>query len=182
MGIPKFGAWWLKSFPTSKIVKSKFDILCIDANAMLHQIAQYVYAYHEKSTEQDKEKVISNSFDKNIKLFTYNVINSINEKCKLIFPSTHVVFEGFKELKKDINEDEKTCPILTYASSKAINEEDIKKRVKNYIILRLASVSSFGFKLIVSVVSLLTFNELSFSSYDIFILSRFLFCISINND
>lgn len=77
MGIPKFGAWWLKSFPTSKIVKSKFDILCIDANAMLHQIAQYVYAYHEKSTEQDKEKVISNSFDKNIKLFTYNVINSI---------------------------------------------------------------------------------------------------------
>jgi len=77
MGIPKFGAWWLKSFPISKIEKSKFDILCIDANAMLHQIAQYVYAYHSKATQEDKEKVISNSFEKNIKIFTYNVINSI---------------------------------------------------------------------------------------------------------
>ena len=64
---------------------------------------------------------------------TNNVIDSINEKCKLIFPSTHVVFEGFKELKKDITENEKTCPILAYASSKVINEEDIKKKVKNYI-------------------------------------------------
>lgn len=77
MGIPKFGAWWLKTFPISKIDKSKVDILCIDANAMLHQIAQYVYAYHEKASLQDKEKVLSNSFDKNIKLFTYNVINNI---------------------------------------------------------------------------------------------------------
>lgn len=77
MGIPKFGAWWLKSFPISKIEKSKFDILCIDANAMLHQIAQYVFAYHSKASNEDKEKVVSNSFDKNMKLFTYQVINSI---------------------------------------------------------------------------------------------------------
>lgn len=75
---------------------------------------------------------------------TNNVIDAINEKCKLIFPSTHVVFEGFKELKKDISENEKTCPVLAYASSKVINEEDIKKRVKNYIILRLASVYGYS--------------------------------------
>ena len=46
---------------------------------------------------------------------TNNIIDSINEKCKLIFPSTHVVFEGFKELKKDINETENVCPVLAYA-------------------------------------------------------------------
>ena len=73
-----------------------------------------------------------------------SIIDSINERCKLIFPSTHVVFEGFKELKEDINENEKTCPILAYAYSKVINEEDIKKRVKNFIILRLASVYGYS--------------------------------------
>jgi nucleoside-diphosphate-sugar epimerase/SAM-dependent methyltransferase/dTDP-4-dehydrorhamnose 3,5-epimerase-like enzyme len=75
---------------------------------------------------------------------TNNVINAINKKCKLIFPSTHVVFEGLKEQKKDITENEKTCPVLAYASSKVINEEDIKKKVKNYIILRLASVYGYS--------------------------------------
>ena len=31
---------------------------------------------------------------------TSNVLNSINNKCKLIFPSTHVIFEGLKKTKK----------------------------------------------------------------------------------
>ena len=75
---------------------------------------------------------------------TNNVINAINENCKLIFPSTHVVFEGFKVLKKDISENEQTCPVLAYASSKVQNEEDIKKRVKKFIILRLASVYGYS--------------------------------------
>jgi nucleoside-diphosphate-sugar epimerase/quercetin dioxygenase-like cupin family protein len=75
---------------------------------------------------------------------TNNIIDSINERCKLIFPSTHVVFEGLQQLKKDVTENEKTCPILAYASSKVINEEEIKKRVKNYIILRLASVYGYS--------------------------------------
>ena len=75
---------------------------------------------------------------------TNNVIDSINDSCKLIFPSTHVVFEGFKELKKDITEDEKTCPILAYAAGKVANEDEIKKRVKNFIILRLASVYGYS--------------------------------------
>ena len=75
---------------------------------------------------------------------TNNIIDSINDRCKLIFPSTHVVFEGFQELKKDITEDEKTCPVLAYAASKVANENEIKKRVKNFIILRLASVYGYS--------------------------------------
>lgn len=75
---------------------------------------------------------------------TNNIIDSINDRCKLIFPSTHVVFEGFQELKKDITEDEKTCPVLAYAASKVANEDEIKKRVKNFIILRLASVYGYS--------------------------------------
>lgn len=75
---------------------------------------------------------------------TNNVINSIHEDCKLIFPSTHVVYEGLQQLKKDIDEDEPVFPLLAYASSKAINEQDIKNKVKNFVILRLASVYGYS--------------------------------------
>ena len=68
--------------------------------------------------------------DENIKKIaiegTNNILNSIPQKCKIIFPSTHVIFEGLKETKKDITENEKPCPILVYSSSKVQNEEDIK--------------------------------------------------------
>jgi len=92
MGIPKFGAWWLKSFPLSKFDKRKVDILCIDGNALLHQVAQYVFAYHSKATNEDKERVLSNSFDKNIKIFTYNVINTITKYSDEVNPETVLFF------------------------------------------------------------------------------------------
>ena len=31
---------------------------------------------------------------------TQNILNAISEKCKIIFPSTHVVFEGLSDVKK----------------------------------------------------------------------------------
>ena len=75
---------------------------------------------------------------------TNNVINSISKKCKLIFPSTHVVFEGLKKAKKNIKEGEKTKPILMYAKSKNQNEVDIKKSHENHVILRLGSVYGYS--------------------------------------
>ena len=71
---------------------------------------------------------------------TQNILDSINNKCKIIFPSTHVVYEGINEVKKDIKENEITKPVLSYSTSKAINEEQLKKSGKNYVILRLGSV------------------------------------------
>ena len=52
---------------------------------------------------------------------TQIILDNISEKCKIIFPSTHVVFEGINEVRKDISEDETTRPVLSYAKSKAIN-------------------------------------------------------------
>ena len=46
---------------------------------------------------------------------TKNVIKYANKNAKIIFPSTHVVYEGFNETKTDIPESEPTCPVLTYA-------------------------------------------------------------------
>ena len=61
---------------------------------------------------------------------TQNILDVISDKCKIIFPSTHVIFEGLKETKKNIKEEEKPCPILAYSSSKVQNEEDIKNSGK----------------------------------------------------
>ena len=45
---------------------------------------------------------------------TQNIIDAVSKKCKIILPSSHVVFEGIKDIKKNIKEDEKTFPILSY--------------------------------------------------------------------
>ncbi len=75
---------------------------------------------------------------------TQNILDAISDECKIIFPSTHVVYEGIDSVKTDINEDEATNPVLSYSSSKAINEDQLKKSGKNYIILRLGSVYGYS--------------------------------------
>jgi len=75
---------------------------------------------------------------------TQNVLDCISKKCKIILPSTHVVYEGIEKVKNNILEDETTKPILSYASSKAVNEEQLKNSGKNYIILRLGSVYGYS--------------------------------------
>jgi len=92
----------------------------------------------ESSSEKDK-KIISVGENG-----TNNILKSINDKCKIIFPSTHVVYEGIDKVKNDIKENEETKPVLSYSSSKAINEEQLKKSGKNYVILRLGSVYGYS--------------------------------------
>ncbi len=75
---------------------------------------------------------------------TQNILDSVSDKCKIIFPSTHVVYEGVSEVKTDIKEDEEVKPVLSYASSKAKNEDQLKKSGKNFIILRLGSVYGYS--------------------------------------
>ena len=82
--------------------------------------------------------------DDNIKLVgengTQNILEAISNKCKIIFPSTHVIYEGISEVKKEIKEEEQSKPVLSYSLSKAVNEKQLKDSGKNYIILRLGSV------------------------------------------
>ena len=75
---------------------------------------------------------------------TQNIIDVISDKCKIIMPSTHVVYEGIDKVKKDILEDEKTCPVLSYGKSKDFNEKQLKESGKNFIILRLGSVYGYS--------------------------------------
>ena len=75
---------------------------------------------------------------------TKNVIKYANKNARIIFPSTHVVYEGFKETKTDIPESEPTCPVLTYAKGKAQSEKDLDNSNLNYVVLRLASVYGYS--------------------------------------
>jgi nucleoside-diphosphate-sugar epimerase len=52
---------------------------------------------------------------------TANVLLSMNEEATIVFPSTHVVFEGLKEQKDNIDENEETSTFLSYSSSKVEN-------------------------------------------------------------
>jgi len=72
------------------------------------------------------------------------VLSETPDKCKIIFPSTHVVFEGKDSLVENIKEDYEKFPTLSYAIGKDKNEEQIKKSGKNYIILRLGSVYGYS--------------------------------------
>ena len=53
---------------------------------------------------------------------TQNILDTISDKCKIIFPSTHVVYEGIDEVKTEILEEENTKQVLSYALSKDYNE------------------------------------------------------------
>ncbi len=75
---------------------------------------------------------------------TQNVLDSISDQCKIIFPSTHVVYEGIDKVTKNIEENEPTKPVLSYSTSKAVNEDQLKKSGKNYVILRLGSVYGYS--------------------------------------
>ena len=111
-----------------------------DADVVHHLagITNVAYVKTESNTELD------NNIRKIAIEGTNNVLNSISPNCKIVFPSTHVIYEGLQETKKNIKENEKPCPILAYSSSKVKNEEDIKNSKNNFVILRLGSVYGFS--------------------------------------
>ena len=75
---------------------------------------------------------------------TQNILDSISDTCKIIMPSSHVVYEGIEKVKNDIGENEETSPVLSYGKSKDFNEKQLKNSGKNYIILRLGSVYGYS--------------------------------------
>ena len=95
-------------------------------------------------TSKESDKNVNNKINQVASEGTKNIINAIPNSCKIIFPSTHVVFEGIESSKKEISEDEATSPLLTYALGKVNNEEQIKNSGKKYVILRLGTVYGYS--------------------------------------
>jgi len=132
---------WNMEFIQGDILdKQLINKFCKDAD-VVHHLAGITAVPRTKSEASSiKDKEIKEVGE----IGTKNILEAVNNKCKIIFPSTHVVYEGINGVKKDINEDEETKPLLSYSSSKAINEKQLKDSGKNYVILRLGSVYGYS--------------------------------------
>jgi len=132
--------WNIKFYQGGILDKHFLNKHLKDADVVHHLAGITDVAYVKKESNSNQ--------DENIKKIaiegTNNVLNIISEKCKIIFPSTHVIYEGLKETRQNIKENENPLPILAYSSSKVKNEEDIKKSNRNYVILRLGSVYGYS--------------------------------------
>lgn len=132
---------WNIDFIQGSILEKNFvNQVLKDADVVHHLAGITDVAYLKDDIDPIRDKKI---YDVGV-IGTQNVINAISKNCKLIFPSTHVVFEGLKEVRKDLIETDLTYPELTYSKGKVQNELDIIKKCKNYIILRLASVYGYS--------------------------------------
>ncbi len=113
---------------------------CHDAD-IVHHLAGITDVPRVKSEANDKKE---QKIKKVAEEGTQNILDAINDNCKIIMPSTHVVYEGINEVRKDILEDEETFPVLAYGKSKDYNEKQLKDSGKNFIIIRLGSVYGYS--------------------------------------
>ena len=132
---------WNINFVQGDILdKDLINKFCNEAD-IVHHLAGITKVPKVKSETNDLQ-------DQQIKLVaeqgTQNILDAIPDSCKIIMPSTHVVYEGINEVKKDILEHEETFPVLSYAKSKDYNEKQLKTSGKNYVILRLGSVYGYS--------------------------------------
>tara|TARA_B100000586_G_scaffold263545_1_gene233016 strand:- start:2855 stop:5398 length:2544 start_codon:yes stop_codon:yes gene_type:complete len=121
-----------------------------DLESVKHHLREADVVHHLAGITDVSRIKEESSSDKDLKMkevaekSTSIVLSETSKNCKIIFPSTHVVFEGKKDLIKDIEEDYEKFPVLAYSTSKDLNEKQITESGKNYIILRLASVYGYS--------------------------------------
>jgi len=139
-GVNQLINWNIEFYQGHILDKNFLKKILYDADIVHHLAGITDVARVKKKTDSKQdEKIKKTAIDG-----TNNILNSIPQKCKIIFPSTHVIFEGLNVSKKQIDENETPCPILAYSSSKVKNEQDIKNSNKNYVILRLGSIYGYS--------------------------------------
>ena len=138
--VKELKSWGFKYHQSDLLNQDFLSDLLKDADVVYHLggITDVAYVKSESNDEQDRE-IREVGVDG-----TNNVIDSVGENTKVIFPSTHVVYEGFNETTFDLTEDVETCPILTYSKGKVQSEEDLENSSVNYVVLRLGSVYGYG--------------------------------------
>ena len=132
--------WGIK-FIEADILNSDIIKKYIKEANVIHHLAGITDVPRTKSeSDKDQDELIK----KVAEVGTQNILDHMNKNAKIIFPSTHVIFEGLKNIKFNISENEQPIPVLSYGISKYVNEKQIKDSGKNYIILRLGSVYGYS--------------------------------------
>ena len=132
---------WNMEFVQGDILdRSLVEKYFTDADVVHHLAGITIVPRTKNESTEDQDKKIREVGENG----TQNILDVVSDNCKIIFPSTHVVYEGIEKVKTDIQENEETKPVLSYSSSKAFNEKQLKDSGKNYIILRLGSVYGYS--------------------------------------
>jgi nucleoside-diphosphate-sugar epimerase/SAM-dependent methyltransferase len=132
--------WNINFIQASILDESILEKELKDADIIIHLagITDVAYTKTESNSEKDEE------IKKIGVIGTQNIIKYANWKSKIIFPSTHVVYEGIEKTTLDIEETLEPIPILSYSTGKVQSENDLISSGKRYVILRLASVYGFS--------------------------------------
>jgi len=128
--------WNIEFFQGDILDKEFLKKIIHDAKVIHHLAGITDVAYIKSESDPLKDKKLTQVALEG----TENIIKFSNSESKIVFPSTHVIFEGLNKQQNAIEENEKPFPVLAYAKSKFLNEEQLIKSGKEYIILRLASV------------------------------------------
>lgn len=81
------------------------------------------------------------------------IIDNLKKDAKIIFPSSHVVFEGLQGPVFNLKEDDEPKPVLAYAFSKRQTEIDLINSSLKYIIIRFASIYGYGENMRIKIVA-----------------------------
>ena len=132
---------WNINFFQGDILDKNFVYYHVKDADIVHHLAGITdVAYVKKNGNKERDNLIKITAIEG----TQNILDSMKDTAKIIFPSTHVIFEGLKKIKLNISENEKPSTFLAYSSSKVKNEDQLKSSGKNYVILRLASIYGYS--------------------------------------
>ena len=132
---------WNIQFYQGDILDHEFISKFVPNADVIHHLAGVTNVAYVKSDQNlERDNLIKSTAIQG----TNNILKLMKADAKIIFPSTHVVFDGLNKTEKLITETRKKNPTLAYSKSKSQNEDDIIKSRKNYVILRLASVYGFS--------------------------------------
>ena len=132
--------WGFKYVQTDLLNENKIKGLVQDVDIVYHLGGITDVAYVKTEANEEKDKLIADVGVQGSR----NIINNLSDSAKIIFPSTHVVYEGFDETRFDLTEDVEPCPVLTYSVGKVQTEKDLQESNKNYVVVRLGSAHGYG--------------------------------------
>jgi nucleoside-diphosphate-sugar epimerase/SAM-dependent methyltransferase/dTDP-4-dehydrorhamnose 3,5-epimerase-like enzyme len=138
--VNQLSEWGIRFIQASILDEEVLEKELNDSDVIFHLagITDVAYVKTQENVEKDNE----------IKRIgvegTRNIIKYSSKNTRIVFPSTHVVYEGFEETRENIIEDEPVKPILTYSTTKVDSEIDFSKSDRDFVILRLASVYGYS--------------------------------------
>ncbi len=134
--VQQLSIWGIKFLHGDIRDKAFMEKVLVDADIVYHLASITDVAYTKKHETEEKELLINSVGIDGLN----NVMQSIPEGCKVLFPSSHTVYDGLQETVFDISEEMATQPGLMYSGMKNKSEEIIRDNTDNHVIVRLASV------------------------------------------